>query len=305
MQYRWNNRQAGMALVMVLWAVVLLAVMAGGVSYTLRLESRITGNYLAKAKADALAEGGVFRGIQGLLERNAELRWRTDGEEYEMEMGGGIVYMSLMAENGKVDLNVAPAALITGLIEVVDNEVDADSITAAILDWRDADQERRPNGAEDSDYHSAALGYGARDAPLVTVGELQQVLGITPVMFRDLLELVTVHSGMAGVDPMAAPKEVLLGLPGLDEVTVEAFLAAREQTGADEDGQRARSLLSVAKGYLAPSGTRFYTVRARAALPNGGVSRRQALVRINRNQESPYSILAWKNDQPAVTVSHE
>ena len=55
----------------------------------------------------------------------------------------------------------------------------------AILDWRDADDLQRPNGAEAPDYRAAGLEVRARPTRRSRrVGELQRVLGVTPALDR-------------------------------------------------------------------------------------------------------------------------
>ena len=52
----------------------------------------------------------------------------------------------------------------------------------AILDWRDADDLKRPNGAEAPDYQAAGSKYVPTNSPFESVGELQRVLGVTPAL---------------------------------------------------------------------------------------------------------------------------
>src|SRR3546814_12846249 len=59
-------------------------------------------------------------------------------------------------EAGKVDLNTAPQELLARLMRVGGaDEATADRVAAAITDWRDADDLRRPQGAELQDYAAA------------------------------------------------------------------------------------------------------------------------------------------------------
>ena len=56
----------------------------------------------------------------------------------------------------------------------------APRIADAVLDWRDDNSLRRPNGAEDRDYRTADRPGGAADAPFAHIGELRQLLPIEP-----------------------------------------------------------------------------------------------------------------------------
>jgi type II secretory pathway component PulK len=73
---------------------------------------------------------------------------------------GFVIDLQVLSENAKVDLNAAPEALlqkpIANTIDGLQSDgVSAAQITDAILDWRDADSNRRPDGAESTDYVSA------------------------------------------------------------------------------------------------------------------------------------------------------
>ena len=57
-------------------------------------------------------------------------------------------------ESARIDINAAPTPLLKGLLQNVGG-LDADAaqhVVDAILDWRDADDLKRPNGAEAPDY---------------------------------------------------------------------------------------------------------------------------------------------------------
>ena len=95
------------------------------------------------------------------------------------------IVASAVDESAKIDLNAAPETLLKGLIEKVggaDPEATA-RIVDAIQDWRDADDLRRPNGAEEADYKMAGLQQKPANMPFETVSELARVLGMTPAIY--------------------------------------------------------------------------------------------------------------------------
>ena len=69
----------------------------------------------------------------------------------------------------------------------------------------------------------------AKDAPFEAVEELQQVLGMTPAVYRWVAPALTVYSGRRGIDPRVAPREALLALQGIGPEEVESFLATRAE----------------------------------------------------------------------------
>ena len=99
-------------------------------------------------------------------------------------------------------------------------------IADAIQDWRDPDDLKRPNGAEDADYRAADLKYGPANAPFETVTELARVMGVTPAIFARVADSLTVHSRQGGINPATASRNVLLALPNATPAAVDAYLAS-------------------------------------------------------------------------------
>ena len=165
----------------------------------------------------------------------------------------------------------------------------ADALVDAIRDFADEDDLRRLNGAEDRDYEDAGRPWGAKDAPFGVVEELQQVLGMTRMLYELIAPALTVYTGSRGIDPKSAPRQVLLALPGSDATAVDAYLAAR---GAAPEG--AGPALLGAEGFAARSRQRVYTVRAEANLESGAVFVREAVVSLAGNAQQPFKVLVWR-----------
>src|SRR5262249_46653808 len=105
------------------------------------------------------------------------------------------------------------------------------ALVDAIEDFRDPDNERQPDGAEDRDYQTAGLSHGAKDGPFETVEELQQVIGMTSDLYRLVAPALTVDSRRPAVHPAYAPAMVLKAIPGMDPDALNAFLKVRTQEG--------------------------------------------------------------------------
>jgi general secretion pathway protein K len=303
-------RNRGFALVIVLWAGVLLSVIAASFAFSMRVETRLAGNLVERARAEAIADAGIQRGILALLAAPAERHWVPDGRVYVLPLGEGAMHIRLLSENGKIDLNGAPEALIRGLLARLaedDELVDADraaAIASAVLDWRDPDQRVRPGGAEDRDYERGGRPFGSRDGAYLSVAELNQVLGVDAGVFARLEPSVTVYSWAPQVDPMTASRDVLLAVPGLDRGAVDRFIAAREAAyaGAGDSGEApARlpiELLSPGARYLSRADSRVYTVESTGTLPGGARAGRRAVVQLTGDARKPFSVVAWFDSIP-------
>ena len=299
----------GFALVIVLWAGVLLSVIAASFAFSMRVETRLAGNLVERARAEAIADAGIRRGILALLESPAERRWIADGREHALPLGGGTMRIRLVSENGKIDLNGAPEALIHGLADalvrdgVLADAREASTIAGAILDWRDPDRRVRPGGAEDRDYAAAGRPYGSRDGAFLSVAELSQVLGVEPEVYARLAPMVTVHSWAPQVDPTTASRRVLLAIPGLDADAVDRFVDARDAfraaaPGAGSGGRLPIELLSPGARYLSRADSRVYTVESTGELPGGARAGRRAVIQLTGDARKPFIIMAWFDSIP-------
>jgi general secretion pathway protein K len=295
MRNQWGQR--GIALVAVLWVVALLAVIAGTVAYSTRIEGRLARNMMAVAQAGALAEGGIYLGIGELLRGDAAERPPLDGTPWDMELGGRPLRVAVLDERGKLDINHASGELLEGLVSSVAPDADAAAVAAAILDWRDEDDLRAIGGAEDDDYERMGLPYGARDGPFLMVEELQQVMGVTPELYEGLAHQVTVYSGVSQVNPQTAGREVLLAVPGLNEPTVDDFLQQRLES-VTLGSQRPTLELTAGGDYFLSSNSGVYSITAQATTEDGVVARRRAVVQIAGDVDGPFRLLAWYRDGP-------
>jgi type II secretory pathway component PulK len=100
---------------------------------------------------------------------------RYDGPKDTMRFG-------LTPESAKLDLNHATDAQIEMLLTPLLTNLQLDNaaeLIAAILDWRDEDNETREGGAENAYYNELEPAYNAKNGPFDTVEELLLVKGIT------------------------------------------------------------------------------------------------------------------------------
>jgi general secretion pathway protein K len=109
-------------------------------------------------------------------------------------------------------------------------EVLQTKLVNAIIDWRDADNLARLEGAEKEEYKDAGLSYQPSNKPFQTIEELQLVLGMNEQVYNWLESLVTVYSGQPSVDLNLAAREVLQVLPGVDAGLIDGYIAARRES---------------------------------------------------------------------------
>lgn len=291
MTYNRPTNQAGVALVLTLWLLTLLTLLAAGYSYAMRTETRLTIHGVALARARAMAEAGLWLAVGDVLKPREDRQWRADGTRYPIDFGEGTIELRIQDEAGRIDLNTATSELLRGLLQR--SALRQDEVTLllqAILDWRDRDPRRGRPGAEDGGYDVA--GYSVKDGPFNSIDELRLVPGMTNAVFKDMYSALTLHSLQSGINPMVAPREVLLAVPGSDAGQVDDFLAHRNKP--DEVAGVPSSLDS---GYFAGTSDVVF------AITSEGITGRSRLkldlvVLLDRSANPPYSVLSWRESKP-------
>ena len=296
-----RSRQKGIALVLVLWVSVLITVLLASFSLSARVEALQGRNLLDSTRARYAAEAGLHRAAYELRGNNPDTRWVADGRVYPIEFEGAEIEVEIYDETGKVDLNVAEPMLLAALFELGGAEKnDAEALAAAVVDWRDPDDLVGVNGAEAGEYKGAGLPYKPRNAPFETVSELQQVLGMSFELYRELEPLLTIYSGRAQPNPAFAAPEVLQLIPGMTPDSVQLFVQQREQAPTGPGGQ-AQMTLDLPDGtpVVAQGGGLTYTIRSRAKLPGGATSSLEATVRLGASMVArrPFRIVRWRDGE--------
>jgi general secretion pathway protein K len=297
---RGRTNERGLALLTVLWMLAMLAGLVIALGASARTETHLARNLVDGARARHLAEAGIERAALALLDARDAARLRPDGSRgIEFKLGGGLVRVAVADECGKIDLNTGWGELVRGAAQVAGlGGREADALTDAILDWRDPDDQRRAQGAERRDYQRAGK-VGPRNAPFAAVEELQQVIGMTPEVYRRIEPIVTVQCLQAGIDPRVAPPGALRALPGIRDREVEEVLAQRRRSLERNDPLPDPALTGIQR-YAQPTTGLAYTVSSEARLEDGGaVARLEALIWLTPEGERPYALLGLRESRAA------
>jgi type II secretory pathway component PulK len=231
---------------------MILSAIALGLATSIQTEARIDSADWDGLQAEELARSGQefaafldARGLKKTPDFMAGLPFEavTPGFHYRAQVTSGAVDMYFEADNGKLDLTSAPPEVLTNFFTLWTGDfAKAQLITAAIEDWRDSDNDVRPNGAE----AYVPLGYGPRnsafglaDAPLIRgLGAGDFVLKALQqngrVGIRDGLDSFLTSAAGSLVNANFAPELILRSVPGLSEGQVEAILTARKERPFDD-----------------------------------------------------------------------
>jgi general secretion pathway protein K len=294
--------QQGIALVLVMWVLSLLTVIALALTQVQRTESLLTANQLDSARFRAQADALINLVVLNLLGNppsafdDGSLVWNPDGIPREIPWDGERFRVTLSNETSKFDLNSVTREQLLALIELVQpadspDAVQGEQLADAIMDWRDDNNLSLLNGAEDTDYEAAGLPYGAADGPFRSVEELQQVLGVTPMLYAQLAPSLTVSDDVRESPPIDedfASPTVLAVLKGytLDE----ALQVVEERTlGLFDDPE---SPQSTRRQGQSRGGPRYHLRITRATRNSGGMAM-EAAIRVDPADRSAFDVV-WQ-----------
>jgi general secretion pathway protein K len=289
------RRPRGVALLLVLWLIALLALLLGGFVVVARGENLQTRFLFDTTRARYAAESGLSRAAYELRRGDPLTRWVADGRPYKFKFEDAEIELRMTDESGKVDINASDETVLLPLLLAIGlDEQRAGEITDAIIDWRDPDDLVRAFGAEDAEYDAAQRDYGAADAPFNTIGELQQVLGMDYDLYVKLEPYITVYTRSPKPNPAFASALVLRTLPG---ITPEIATQLVQQRQAQDPGQLAGAPIVLPDGtpLVVGGGGLTYTVLSRATLPNGAWTALDTTLRLGGVPGGrAYTVLRWR-----------
>ena len=183
-----GRRDRGTVLIVVMWIALGLVSIALYFGHTMMFEYRAADNGAAGLES-AQAIDGARRYVSFVLENLEEPGYMPDIDTYESELvdvgdatfwlvgrpdedeSDEVPVFGLVSEASKLNLNTATAEMLEGLPGM------PIELAAAIIDWRDTDNEVSPDGAESETYLLRDPKYTCKDSRFETVEELRLLIG--------------------------------------------------------------------------------------------------------------------------------
>ncbi|WP_149999277.1 general secretion pathway protein GspK [Iodidimonas gelatinilytica] len=289
---RRRASQSGIALILVLWVLTLLSLIVGSFLFMTRGETRTVIARQDAAKAQALADGGVYWAIAQLLtpvfnEDGVAFALPVDGRRVSRTLASGQMVLTIQDVGGLIDVNAADDILLRSLfLSLGRDPEEAAQLADRLIDFRDLDDRPQPRGAERADYRALGLPYGPRNAPLLLASEISQIPGFDRDFVTRATNYLTAYSGSRAVDPTVAPVEILNSIPGLSKVDAEQFIASRRGSS--------RSLPHEATNpYLTGSPSSTFRITVNASTARGSWFQRIAVVQISGGADR-FQIRHWE-----------
>jgi general secretion pathway protein K len=225
--------RSGYALLVVLWLGIGVSGLAMAITATARATIAATANRRALTAASWQAAGCLAWAHAMLAAATDESRgseatraaWRqADSVIRSVSPPSALrCTVAMRALGGQLDVNGAAESTLARLLRHAGLPgARADSATAAIADWRDADDEPRPGGAERS-WYDAAGRLTPANAPFASRRELRLVRGLEDLSTLD--SILDVETAPVALNRAAAP--VLALLPGFSPDVVARVLENR------------------------------------------------------------------------------
>ncbi len=283
----------GLALIVVLWVITLLTIMASSFSLTIQREAAITSGIKEKAVAAALAEAGINYAILMLLAPDKEIRWQAFDSLYEIEYAGKRIRIQIADESGKLNINLATKEQLQQLLSsFAIEEFFADSLSDAIIDWRDKDDMLSFNGAEKQQYAEADLKYEPRNAKFKSIEELQMVIGMTSEIYQQMEGMISIHTKNKKINPTTATRAMLLTLPDVSTEMADEYLQQRID---NERNGEAVVQPEWFKGSASKSD--IYMIISEAMIDENITDKIMAVIKKTRsNNGLPFEIVKWSTD---------
>lgn len=226
--FKWRGRAS--ALMLMIWAVLLMSLTVLGVVEYIGYSVREATQIHAQFRALYLAESGLAVGLHPNMRRGDTSLKRKVGSDSGFDVV--INYEGARIPiNYLVDQRLGEAVYDLFIFWGLSAE-QASIAVDSLADWMDRDDEPRPSGAESEYYQSLGIFDMPRQSGFIHVDEMLLVRGMNWVdrLKPDWREYFSVY-GDGTIDLRTAFKDTLIAVAGCSEADAEAFL--RERDGAD------------------------------------------------------------------------
>lgn len=303
-----RNGERASALLVVLLMLGMIAALAAVVSRSVSGAAIEMSAARINAQSETDLRAGIELGVATIFKLGEDMR----SADAAVDLTDRRVAVRVTNERGRIDLNTAPAPVLTALFEsgsMINGN--AAALAASVIEWRGGSASQKlaaPAGENPSSKFSGFSGFDTqpgselREAPSQIVGtryffhpvQLASVPGVSKALVQQLLPLLTVASGSKQIDPFIAPAQVLASLPNVSPDRVEAFLNARDGNTGREI---AIQLLGVPEEIVTDEAAAGWRLQITSTMRTGRVYRGEAVIAILKGDSEPYRVLYVDEDQ--------
>lgn len=205
-----KSGEDGFVLISVIAVVLIFAIVSGGIAARSRLQVLTETN-----RVNTIRFAAEIDGVTRLLAWQAvgSKGQNADGRLVHCRVGSTDLAIRTTDQDGLLDLNGAPPAMLTDVLTAVGVDEDiAKQLAQEVVDYRSPRSAIAgpSTAATDADYSQAGLSWGPRRNFFADVQEFAQVPTIAthPDLGKKLLPMLTVYNGRPAIDPAVLAKAV-------------------------------------------------------------------------------------------------
>jgi type II secretory pathway component PulK len=182
-----NPQSRGAVLIVTLWVIVVLSCMVMALAVSMRVEAACSANYAAVQRAFGVEQGAIQYVLACVDGLNGAVPTDSNTPCNGVIVGNGMFWIirpnfdndrriayGIVDEASKVNISTANQDMLTMLPRMMREDA------AAIIDWRDSDENITLGGAESEFYLAMPDPYRCKNSPFETVEELLLVRGMLP-----------------------------------------------------------------------------------------------------------------------------
>jgi general secretion pathway protein K len=309
---RGQAGERGIALVVTLWIIVLAALLVSSFNATVKSGLSLMSVEVKESENNALLDAGLEFAALNLIGDDKSRNWLPDGSAHSFPYANALLTIVVDDPNGRVDLNKSDGALVLLLLrQFAGSEAAAQNYLDLINDARAKAEEEQKD--EDSDEPQTVAGIGpsrlktlrsnlraTRQKPIAFdhVSELRQLPGMSLDLYQAIKPFITVYGKTGAINPLSASREVLLSIPHVSKLDVDAALQARS-SGGDNNETIKRQLDKGAQYIDLKFGPAFIVT---VMVERPGVARamaRRYVIVTGLDDQAPYRLLSVETIEPS------
>lgn len=205
MKLRLPRTSAGIALIIVMISITVLAILAAGFAYSMKVETRLAQNANSETELMWLGLSGVEKARWILAQQLSIAQEPYDalnqvwaggpgsmntsnsplaGVTLDFQLGNGTARLKITDLERRANINVADEFMLEQALRLVGVDAgDFSLIVGSILDWIDPDDNTHIGGTESQFYESLDPPYYAKNKPIDDLSELLLINGMTPAIY--------------------------------------------------------------------------------------------------------------------------
>ena len=214
-----------MALAIVVWFIAGMSLLVAGIVSHASMDTRMAQLHVAKAKAKAAGDGAIQLFLADLISGGIAAGTLGNTQSVEYRVGEIKVMVGLVPGSGLIDINSAPAALMSSLFSVVGglDEVDAQSLGGSVVDWRQRS--------------SQEMGRRSGGGSFATNEDLLRVEGVTRALYDKIKDYVVAGKAASGnTNWLYSPPDVMAVLEKYDASKFAAVVSKKSRLADRQNG---------------------------------------------------------------------